>query len=279
MTISLMNFVAMDWLSKINPQLIDIVKTEYSRELRDNTQLVALVPRIASNIDALLARHDIVGGVDHLAVVEDGPSVVDKVNRVRHGRGGGNNFRGRFNGKNFTRKKSFCPECHLLGRKLHLDVKYDHLPAECPRPGAAVNMILAEEEYYEDDDATENVDYTGKNVRVCSIIETNSTKQMNHDQDHDTAATSTSNPEFYSDCSHESFECPIIKFYVLSSVSKKEFVKSIHPNLEQKLEMYLLILQLMKVVNLTALIAPLLPNVPSNMIQSNSAQWLLVQIL
>ena len=236
MTISLMNFVAMDWLSKINPQLIDIVKTEYSRELRDNTQLVALVPRIASNIDALLARHDIVGGVDHLAVVEDGPSVVDKVNRVRHGRGGGNNFRGRFNGKNFTRKKSFCPECHLLGRKLHLDVKYDHLPAECPRPGAAVNMILAEEEDYEDDDATENVDYTGKNVRVCSIIETNSTKQMNHDQDHDTAATSTSNPEFYSDCSHESFECSIVnKILRLEQRFKEGVRKEYSPQLRTKI--------------------------------------------
>ena len=36
MTIQMMNFVAMDWLNRINPQLVAIVKTEYSRELREN---------------------------------------------------------------------------------------------------------------------------------------------------------------------------------------------------------------------------------------------------
>ena len=36
MTVGLMNFIAMDWLFKINPHLISIVKTEYSRELREN---------------------------------------------------------------------------------------------------------------------------------------------------------------------------------------------------------------------------------------------------
>ena len=80
-----------------------------------------LVPRIASNIDTMLARHDIVGGVEQLSLVGggDGQSV-DKVNRVRQGRGrgrGGNSFRGK-SFSNFTRKKPFCPECHLLGRKL-----------------------------------------------------------------------------------------------------------------------------------------------------------------
>lgn len=86
MTISLMNFVAMDWLNKINPQLIDIVKTEYSRELRDNTQLIQLVPRIANNIEAMLSRHDIIGGVEQLSLAGDGDDMsVDKVNRVRRG--------------------------------------------------------------------------------------------------------------------------------------------------------------------------------------------------
>ena len=39
MSIGLMNFIAMDWLQKINPQLMNIVITEYSRELRENIQL------------------------------------------------------------------------------------------------------------------------------------------------------------------------------------------------------------------------------------------------
>ena len=58
MSISLMNLVAVQWLRKINPTLIDIVKTEYSTELRNTTQLADLVPRIAPNIDSLLTRYN-----------------------------------------------------------------------------------------------------------------------------------------------------------------------------------------------------------------------------
>ena len=58
MTISLMNMVALQWLRKTNPALIEIVKTEYSAELRANEQLADLVPRIAPNIDSLLRRYD-----------------------------------------------------------------------------------------------------------------------------------------------------------------------------------------------------------------------------
>ena len=177
LTISLMNFVAMDWLHKINPRLVDIVKTDYSRELRENVQLSALVPRISLNIDAMLSRHDVVGGVESLSVIDD--PTVDKVNRVKHGRGGANNFRGRFNGvKNLSRKKAFCPECHLLGRKLSLDVNYNHVPADCPRPGTGVNMVLAEEEEFVDD-CDDEVDYTGKDAHIRSIYDSNPSTQTN----------------------------------------------------------------------------------------------------
>ena len=49
MTISLMNMVAIQWLRKTNPDLIEIIKTEYSTELRSNTQLADLVlnPRVS----------------------------------------------------------------------------------------------------------------------------------------------------------------------------------------------------------------------------------------
>ena len=53
MSISLMNMVALQWLRKTNPALLKIVRTEYSTELRANTQLADLVPRIAPNIDSL----------------------------------------------------------------------------------------------------------------------------------------------------------------------------------------------------------------------------------
>ena len=58
LTISHMNLLTLIWLKNIHPSLIDIVKTEYSLELRQNTQLTELVPRISVNIDNLLTRYD-----------------------------------------------------------------------------------------------------------------------------------------------------------------------------------------------------------------------------
>ena len=57
MSISLMNLVALQWLRKSHPQLIEIVRTEYSTELRRGDQLAALVPRIAPNVESLLTSH------------------------------------------------------------------------------------------------------------------------------------------------------------------------------------------------------------------------------
>ena len=59
MTVALMNFIALDWLNKINPHLVSIVKNDYSPELRDNVQLSDLVPRISNNIfDAFSPQYD-----------------------------------------------------------------------------------------------------------------------------------------------------------------------------------------------------------------------------
>ena len=40
-----MNLVAVQWLRKINPALLDIVRTEYATELRENKPLASLVPK------------------------------------------------------------------------------------------------------------------------------------------------------------------------------------------------------------------------------------------
>ena len=40
-----------------------IVRTEYSKELRDNTALAALVPRISLSVDAMLSKYDKVPAV------------------------------------------------------------------------------------------------------------------------------------------------------------------------------------------------------------------------
>ena len=58
MTISIMNLIVVSWLDKTDPKLIEIVKHEYATELRGGSQLIQLMPRIASSMDSLLARND-----------------------------------------------------------------------------------------------------------------------------------------------------------------------------------------------------------------------------
>ena len=71
LSISMMNLVAVQWLRKTSPSLVDIIKVEYSKQLRDNVQLAHLVPRIAPNIDSLLTRYDKISKVENSTLNED----------------------------------------------------------------------------------------------------------------------------------------------------------------------------------------------------------------
>ena len=77
MSVSIMNMIALEWLRKTDPALIKIIKTEYSTDLRKNVQLASLVPRIAPNIDSLLARYNN-GGACNMVNVND--KVMDDIN-------------------------------------------------------------------------------------------------------------------------------------------------------------------------------------------------------
>ena len=58
LSVSMLNMLALRWLDKIHPELLSIIRTEYSKELRDNMPLSSLVPRISLSIDALLLKYD-----------------------------------------------------------------------------------------------------------------------------------------------------------------------------------------------------------------------------
>ena len=177
MTVGLMNFVALDWLRKINPQLVNIIKTEYSRELRENVQLSELVPRISTNIDALLTRHDIVGGIDSVNI--DAEQTVDGINRVKF-----NNSKKKGKQAKQTERRTgggriFCPECHYLSKKLKLDINFAHFPAQCPRSRAAVQLLLAEEASVTESEADDDI-ITGK-IEINENNVLNPHCQMNPD--------------------------------------------------------------------------------------------------
>jgi len=54
MTISLKNHVALSWIQRLHPDLLQVVSTKYSVDLRQGTQLAELVTRISNNFDALV---------------------------------------------------------------------------------------------------------------------------------------------------------------------------------------------------------------------------------
>ena len=137
-TVSHANLLALIWLKKIHPKLVNIVRTEYSLELRDNKPLAGLVPRIAVNVDNLLSKYDKVGAINVLNA--DDPAEVKKT-FVRRETG------------NREAQSPFCPGCFTLHKNSKLQVHFKHLPSQCPRK-AAVKFIDMEEFT----EFTENID-------------------------------------------------------------------------------------------------------------------------
>ena len=58
LTVSHLNLIELLWLDKLSPDLLNIVRTEYAKELRDNEPLAGLVPRISQNVDHLLLKYE-----------------------------------------------------------------------------------------------------------------------------------------------------------------------------------------------------------------------------
>ena len=183
MSISLMNMCALQWLRKTDQSLIDIVRTEYSTELRDNTQLAELVPRIAINIDSLLRRYN-KGTTTTMVTAQDGGH--DAVNDASinktffNSKGTNGKFSGRgqsYRGGSFRGHPAsdgrprggappqqagrgsglFCPGCYYLSQQLGTALHYRHVPNDCPRKAVTVNVLQMEDsEHF--DDATDGED-------------------------------------------------------------------------------------------------------------------------
>ena len=159
MSISLMNHVALQWLRKIDTQLIQIIKTEYSTELRANEQLAHLVPKIAPNIDSLLSRYSSSSiskiSLDTTTVDDnDAEDVSENVRRIGfrdRGRGGNRFFRGG-RSRGFNKRggsyEHFCAGCFSLGKELNTFISFKHKPSECTRQEAVARLLQFDEENY-----------------------------------------------------------------------------------------------------------------------------------
>ena len=183
MTVTLMNMVALQWLRKVDPALIKIVKTEYSTEFKKNCQLAELVPRIAVNIDSLLERYStgaatLSVGVNNMAL--DNNDNVD-VNKIW------NNYPPRQDSSKVQKLKKkrngsqFCPGCFYLSQQLGATIHVKHLPADCPRKSVTINMLQMED--------TEQLNTEGKysapNKKVANSRNTFQETDLNNSQEDD----------------------------------------------------------------------------------------------
>ena len=178
MNISLLNHIALDWLKAMD--MVDSVQTEFGNELKGGTQLSALVPRIAHQVETLRRRHG-QAQVNHVGSDYQQPTTLptetdDQVTGVmyvgsiqsqgqywRPYRGSGRRSRPTFSNNRGGRGqqsrgassqpvpgRNFCPSCHYLGQELHLQVNTNHSPADCPRRRAALNMVQDDGEFAAD---------------------------------------------------------------------------------------------------------------------------------
>ena len=192
MSITIMNMVAIQWLRKTDQNLINIVKTEYSTELKSGIQLANLVSSIAPNIDNLLSRygHTSVQKVEVEDDDEEDPideSMIrfNRQDRRYQGKGGQDKFSSRGRGdrrstfKSFPpgsrsspitdKKNLFCPGCKTIAERQSVSIDFNHLPSKCPRRF----VVRAIQEDFEDDDSEEfgntNTEFINNNITEPSF--------------------------------------------------------------------------------------------------------------
>ena len=177
LTVSHMNMVALMWLRKIHPELLNIVRTEYSLELRNNSSLASLVPRISVSIDSLLTKYDKIGQVNFL---QQDSSQADVCRTFVKNR--------RFKPNEKKINSPFCPGCFYLGQKMKTAVHFKHLPAECPREPAVVKLIEAENDLIDGVNDLDLLEDDGKIIKKNSFH--NSTAKVLKNIEDDTKSES-----------------------------------------------------------------------------------------
>ena len=185
LSITIKNIIVITWMSRIHERLIDCVRVEFASELRGQKELIELMPRIADNIDHILARHDITSAVSQISIAEDGDEACQEHNvyrvggalgqrgrgrgqdrGVRYPRGGGRDRdRGRGQQGQYGGKTLKCGHCEYLSRTLRLKIDSQHEPTECIRKDVAIRLTqldqFEEEDYSTAEDAGD--------VQICTI--------------------------------------------------------------------------------------------------------------
>ena len=151
LTVLGLNLIAIMWMNKIHPKLLNIVKVEYAVRLKGKEQIAALVPEIARCADELLARHDQGAGAGARYVTVDDelvgvPLSVHKVDTAqKFGRKGSDGFKKSSSGfkKDGDRNERKCPHCVFLSGALKARINSNHNPDDCYHKDISIRMIEA----------------------------------------------------------------------------------------------------------------------------------------
>ena len=145
MSISLLNMVALQWLRKCHPQLIKVVRKEYSVQLKKGEQLAALVPQIAPNVESMINKY--CKNFYHESESPDQHHHDDMDPQVKFiKRNGAFRNKAKRGGYNPSRSQEylFCPGCFAVSKELKVAIDYKHRPNMCPRTRAVTRFLQGE---------------------------------------------------------------------------------------------------------------------------------------
>ena len=158
LTLSHQNLITQYWMQKIDTKLPARVAVEYATELQAGIQITALVQKIAKRADTLLMMKgagNVTKTVTKVDAVTD-DDLATQISKVKvanrnnsHSHQDDRNRREQRGGpdRKFGNQSSpYCPGCKYLGDQLKLKVMFNHLPSDCPRKTAVVNMLKGEDE-------------------------------------------------------------------------------------------------------------------------------------
>ena len=154
MSISLLDSIAIHWLMSIDKRLINIVKTEFSSELKSK-RLCQMIKPIASNIDELLSRYntkDTVSAIkpsqmsDCSATTSDNSTVdmiINRIERLESNHRRQNFYKGRAKPNNFNRSQKYetCVHCSFLNKQLGSTLDTNHNSNRCSKKKFSVSFI------------------------------------------------------------------------------------------------------------------------------------------
>ena len=195
MSIALLDSIAIHWLLSIDRQLINIVKTEFSSQLKTK-RLSQMIKPIATNIDELLARYgnrDTVSPIHindtesprtvHSTARPDSQSVdmlVSRIQKLEH-KVKYNNFPNKYRSSNssrdFKKEKNYCIHCSILNKQLGANLNTNHDSQSCSRKKVSISVI---ESIGENNSPTDNTSDTDEGDKISMMPSSNRLLQIDN---------------------------------------------------------------------------------------------------